>query len=367
MANSRRKLVFVGGGTAGHVEPALAVARGWKLSYPEDNCVFIGTKSGLENVLVPSAGFELHTIEKVTLPRKLNIGALTSPIRLYRSVRDARRFIKGSDLLIGFGGYVSASAYLAAKLEKVPFIIHEANAKVGWANRLGAYLSPYFAASHKISGGRFTRATVTGLPLRQDIQMAAECAANNWLEARSKAKQNLGWSLERPTLVILGGSQGSTFINGQIEKALPVLVAQGFQILHSVGGKNKLPPSSKSYRAVPYIDDMVSAYLAADVLISRSGAVTCAEFAALGRSAIFIPLPLGNGEQAKNADFLVSASRAVVVSQANFSSDWLIRNIGPALDRVNEKDMAGMTEDLNAVENIVMLMNQVLVMGSGAK
>ena len=360
MVNSRRKIIFVGGGTAGHIEPAIAVARGWKLKYPDDNCVFLGTKSGLENVLVPNVGFELHTIEKVTLPRKFNIDAITAPFRLYRSVRDARRLTNGAELLIGFGGYVSASAYLAAKIEKVPFLVHEANAKVGWANRLGAYLSPHIAAAHKISRGRFTRAVVTGLPLRHDIKKAAEKAADNWLEARYLAKEKLGWVLDRPTLLVLGGSQGSVFINEQIEKALPVLVAQGFQILHSVGDKNVLPSSSKNYRALAYIEDMANAYLAADVVIARSGAVTCAEFAALGRSAIFIPLPTGNGEQARNADYLVAAGRAVVVAQSDFSSDWLIRNIAPALDRVTEKDMAGMMDDLDAVERIVALMEEVI-------
>jgi len=355
-----RKIIFAGGGTAGHVEPALAVARGWKEKYPSDECVFIGTDSGLEKTLVPSAGFELRTIKKVTLPRSPGIGMITLPWRLFRSIKMARSVVAGADLLIGFGGYVSASAYLAAKLEKVPFVVHEANAKPGWANLLGAFLSPHRAITHSITRGKFSRSIATGLPLKPDVERAARQAASDWSAARNGAKLRLEWDPDRPVILILGGSQGSVFINAQIDRALPTLVGQGFQIMHSVGAKNALPSSSHNYRALSYIDDMASAYLAADVLIARSGAVTCAEFAALGRSAIFIPLPTGNGEQAKNADFLVEAGRAVVVSQEQFSSDWLIRNIGAAVERSGSLDKPGLSEDLSAVERIIEVMENVV-------
>lgn len=358
--HSTRRIIFAGGGTAGHVEPALAVARGWKERCPSDECVFIGTDSGLEKTLVPSAGFDLQTIEKVTLPRSPGIALITLPWRLLRSIKMARRIISGADLLIGFGGYVSASAYLAAKLEKVPFIVHEANAKPGWANLLGAYLSPHRATTHSIAGGKFSRSIPTGLPLKPDVQKAAKQAQGDWKAARIAAKLQLEWDVDRPVILILGGSQGSVFINAQIAQALPTLVGQGFQIMHSVGAKNSLPPSSHNYRALSYVHDMATAYLAADVLIARSGAVTCAEFAALGRSAIFIPLPTGNGEQARNADFLIDAGRAVVVPQDQFSSDWLIRNIGAAVERSGPLDRPGFLEDLSAVERIVDVMESVV-------
>lgn len=355
-----RKIIFAGGGSAGHVEPALAVARGWKAKYPQDTCVFIGAQSGLENTLVPSAGFEIRTIEKVTLPRTFSFGIATLPWRLVRSVKSARAIVSGADLLIGFGGYVSASAYLAAKLEKVPLVVHEANAKPGWANQLGAIFSSSTATTHPISRGRFSRSIPTGLPLRPNVQKAAEQAQSDWAAARLAAKEKLNLDAHRPVILILGGSQGSAFINRQIELALPVLVGQGFQVIHSVGGKNILPLSSNNYRPVAYIDDMASAYLAADIVVARSGAVTCAEFAALGRFAIFIPLPIGNGEQARNADFLVAANRAIVINQADFDSDWLIRNIGSALEKAGELDRPGLPNDLTAVGNIVELMESVL-------
>jgi UDP-N-acetylglucosamine--N-acetylmuramyl-(pentapeptide) pyrophosphoryl-undecaprenol N-acetylglucosamine transferase len=354
------RIIFAGGGTAGHVEPALAVARCWKEKHTKDRCIFIGTDAGLEKSLVPAAGFELRTIEKVTLPRRFGLGIILLPFRLVRAVQSARLVVRDADLLIGFGGYVSASAYLAAKLEKVPIVVHEANAKPGWANVLGAYLSPHAAITHPIRKGKFARALPTGLPLRVDVQRAAIEATVDWKKARLAAKAKINLESDKPTILILGGSQGSVFINAQIERALPTLIGQGFQVLHSVGGKNAVPSSSNHYRALPYIADMANAYLAADVVIARSGAVTCAEFAALGRSAIFIPLPTGNGEQSRNADFLVEAGRAVVVAQSDFNADWLIRNIGPAIERAGAVDRAGLVEDLSAASNIVAMMEKIL-------
>jgi UDP-N-acetylglucosamine--N-acetylmuramyl-(pentapeptide) pyrophosphoryl-undecaprenol N-acetylglucosamine transferase len=355
-----KRIIFAGGGTAGHVEPALAVARAWKSRHATDVCIFIGTESGLEKSLVPAAGFELRTIEKVTLPRGVEVGVVLLPFRLARAVNAARKIVKNADLVIGFGGYVSASTYLAAKMEKIPFVVHEANAKPGWANLLGAYLSPHAAITHPIERGKFAQALSTGLPLRADVQQAAIAAASDWKKSRLEAKAKLNLDPDKPTIVVLGGSQGSVFINSQLERALPTLIGQGFQVVHSVGGKNTLPPSSNNYRALSYIEDMATTYLAADVLIARSGAVTCAEFAALGRSAIFIPLPTGNGEQARNADYLVKAGRAVVVAQSEFNADWLIRNIGSALERANGIDRAGLVEDLSAATNIVSMMENIL-------
>lgn len=354
------RIVFAGGGTAGHVEPALAVARKWLEIYPDAECRFIGTSSGLEKKLVPQAGFPLSIIEKVVLPRRLNFNLLALPFRLMKTVSATRKIVRGSDLLVGFGGYVSAPAYLASRLEGVPFLIHEANAKAGWANRLGALLTSHLAIAHEVARGKFSRALVTGLPLRREVQEGAMKAASDWHGARSEAKKSLGWVTNRPTLLVLGGSQGSTYINEQVARALPLLVAQGFQILHSVGGKNELPSNSKNYTAVSYIEDIATAYLAADIVLSRSGAVTCAEFGALGRFAIFVPLPTGNGEQARNADHLVSAGRALVVPQQDFSSDWIVRNVGSAIELSARANETGLTFDLNAAENMVKVMQTII-------
>lgn len=355
-----RTIIFAGGGTAGHVEPALAVAREWKGRHPKDQCIFIGTTEGLENSLVPAAGFELRSIPKVVMPRSFNADFLRLPWQLGRAVQCARVIISQSTLVIGFGGYVSAPAYLAARIEKVPIVIHEANAKIGWANRLGARFTSYLAIAHPVRKGKFASAQRTGLPLRADVQAAARDAASNWNEARVQAKRRMGWNLDQPTLLILGGSQGSVSINAQIEAAIPALTSRGVQILHSVGAKNAVPPSTPNYRATGYISDMATAYLAADLIIARSGAVTCAEVGALGRMAIFIPLPIGNGEQARNADYLVAAGRAIVLSQREFTTDWLNANLDAMLVRSAKIPSAGLSDDLDAAQKIVELMENAL-------
>lgn len=124
-----RKIVFAGGGTAGHIQPALAVARLWNKTYPADQIIFLGTSSGLETRLVPDAGFELQLITRVRVPRSLSLDLIKVPGSLRRSVSESKAIIKGADLLIGFGGYVCAPAYLAARSLKVPIVIHEANAQ----------------------------------------------------------------------------------------------------------------------------------------------------------------------------------------------------------------------------------------------
>lgn len=360
-----RTIVFAGGGTAGHIEPALATARAWKGKHPQDRCIFLGTPTGLENTLVPAAGFELFNIDKVVMPRRPNIDALALPFRLLRSVNSAKKIIKDSDLLVGFGGYLSASAYLAAFLARVPIVVHEANAKVGWANRLGASLTRHLAVARPIASGSFSRAAVTGLPLRADVKAAYFDASADWRRARELAKDKLGWIKNKPTLLVLGGSQGSTFINAQIAKALPALNEKGIQILHSVGSTNALPQDFGNYKAVPYITDMATAYLAADVVLARSGAVTCAEVGALGRMAVFVPLPIGNGEQARNADELVSLGRAVVVSQSDFSSQWLLDHIDGVIEQGRKLNEVGLNLDLEAEQRIIALMEKAAKVNQG--
>lgn len=357
---ANRTIVFAGGGSAGHVEPALAVARAWKGKYPKDECIFLGTALGLENALVPAAGFALQNIEKVAMPRKLNFDIVKLPMQLFRAVSSAKKIIDGTDALIGFGGYLSASAYLAARLAGVPIVVHEANTKVGWANRLGALLTKNLAVASPIAAGPFARATVTGLPLRSDVKATALAATGDWPASRSKAKQEMGWKADQPALLVLGGSQGSSFINSQIAKALPALIRKGIQILHSVGANNELPHDFGDYKAVPYINDMATAYLAADVVLARSGAVTCAEVGALSRMAIFVPLPIGNGEQARNADHLVKLGRAVVISQKDFSSQWLIDHIDNVIEQSRQLPEPGDIKDLDAEQRIVALMENVL-------
>lgn len=348
-------VVLAGGGTAGHIEPALAVARHWMGSHPQDKCIFLGTKSGLEVSLVPAAGFELITIPRIRISRKPSLSWLRIPVDLIASVMASLKVVKRADVLVGFGGYVSAPAYLAAAITRTPIVIHEANAKPGWANRLGARFTTHLAVAHPVDQGVFGEALLAGLPLRSDVAQASLESSKDWQKARQAAKKRLGFSDDHPLVFIMGGSQGSLAINGVIADAVLTFLNNKVSVLHSVGRLNALPNSVDGYRPVPYVDAMADAYLAADLIIGRSGAVTCSEFRALGRYALFVPLPIGNGEQFVNAASLVEDGRAEVIAQKDFTAAYLSEKLMALLSKAAQAPMAGDPQDLYAAQKISAL------------
>ena len=355
-----RTIIFAGGGTAGHVEPAISVARQWKKENPDDRCVFIGTSQGLETTLVPAAGFTLRTIKKVVLSRSLSPHALLLPFHLVQAVLQARTAIKGASLVVGFGGYVSAATYLAAKVSSIPIVIHEANARPGVANRMGARFTSALAVSTPVSHGVFSKALITGMPLKSSITELITRKDQNWELLRRNAKKELGFVESHPLVLVVGGSQGSHLLNSVIENSLSQLLDKKIQVMHSVGNKNVLPPARSGYQPHPYIADMASAYLAADLVISRSGAVTCSEFEALGKYALFVPLAIGNGEQLPNAQHLADLGRAQVISQKDFTADWLVTHIDSLLTASKARSAQVSTVNVAAHEKITTLMQNVL-------
>jgi UDP-N-acetylglucosamine--N-acetylmuramyl-(pentapeptide) pyrophosphoryl-undecaprenol N-acetylglucosamine transferase len=323
------KILFAGGGTAGHVEPALAVASWLRNEKPNWEYLFVGTKNGLENQLVPIAGFDLIHIPKVLMPRQLTPETFIWPLKMVFATWQAIKICKEVDLVIGFGGYACPPIYLAAAILRKPIFIHEANAVPGWANRLGApFASQIFIAFSRAGQkiGRWRGAKLSGMPIRAEIIAAASLS-----KEESNAKKRLQiekWKLsqDKPTILVFGGSQGSRHINEAILQSLSAFTDRGVQVVHSVGRNNPLPTSTENYLPLPYIEDMSSAYRAVDLVIARSGALTCAELAAVGKFAILIPLPVGNGEQAVNASDLQASGAAEVVADNKFNADWLISN-----------------------------------------
>ena len=354
------RIIFAGGGTAGHIEPALAVARKWNQAHPDSQICFLGTRTGLEGTLVPASGFELSYIPKVSVPRRISPQLILLPFSLIRAIRESMKVLSEADLLVGFGGYVSAPAYLAAALTRTPFVIHEANAKPGLANRLGALFTPYCATSQHILKGALKKSSLTGLPLKENIVQAFSSAQRDWKAARIDAKRSLGFDENTPLIFIFGGSQGSEALNSVIAEAQGALTENGINVLHGVGAHSRLPQSSPRYRATNYISDMATAYLAADLIISRSGAVTCAEINSLGRYALFIPLPIGNGEQNLNAGSLVAQGRAELISQTSFNQNWLLQNLDRLLSRSNAAPISGSPLDIEAAAKIVKMMETAL-------
>jgi UDP-N-acetylglucosamine--N-acetylmuramyl-(pentapeptide) pyrophosphoryl-undecaprenol N-acetylglucosamine transferase len=358
------KILLAGGGTAGHVEPALAVARAWSQRHPGDELAFLGTRSGLEMVLVPQAGYSVLEIPKVSIARKLSPSLLTVPIQLIRSITATVKHLEGVDCAIGFGGYVSAPLYIATFFKRVPLVIHEQNARPGWANRIGAYLTRFRAISYPVSGGALKNAELTGLPLKKDVIDAIEGSVDDWATARERAKKAVatkyGIDITVPLIFIFGGSQGSQAINRVISSARPALEQAGISILHGVGKKNDVPEGSAHYRALSYIDEMADVYLAADLLIARSGAVTCAEAAALSKYNLFIPLPVGNGEQALNAQSLVAVGRGEILEQSKFTPEWLKNNIDRLIEKSHATSDVGDASGIAAVDKIVKIIERAI-------
>ncbi len=323
------KIIFAGGGTAGHVEPALAVAANLRKIKPNFEILFVGTKKGLENQLVPAASFPLVFIPKILLPRQLSLNLLIWPFKFTAAIWQALKICKDADLIIGFGGYACPPIYLAAAILRKPIMVHEANAIPGWANKLGVHFATevfvaFASAKQKI--GKWRSAKLIGMPLRSEILENHKLSAAQKSEIRSNQIKKWDMSESKPILLVFGGSQGSRHINEAILQSLSFFTEHNIQVVHSVGRNNPLPTSTENYLPVPYIENMATAYSACDLVIARSGALTCAELAAVGKFALLIPLGVGNGEQSANARDLMQMGAALVIEDNKFNADWLISN-----------------------------------------
>ena len=317
-------VVVAGGGTAGHIEPALAVAEALVERHGA-RVTALGTPRGLERDLVPARGFDLELIDPVPVPRRPNLDLLKLPFRVVGAVRQARRILREreADALIGFGGYVAAPAYLAARSLGIPFLVHEANARAGMANRLGQRLG---GTSFNAVADSGMPGEVVGIPVRAGLRTGDPAAA------AARARELWGLSPERKTLLVTGGSQGAVSINRAVAGAVDTLVnAEGIQILHAYGKRNSAAEEHEHYVALPYIDDMAAAYAVADLIVCRSGAMTVAEVTASGLPAVYVPLPHGNGEQALNATDVVEAGAARLVDDADLSADRLVSEVAEIL------------------------------------
>jgi len=338
-------VVLAGGGTGGHIEPMLAVADALARRTvggvaPRITC--LGTARGLETRLVPARGYDLRLIPPVPLPRKPTPDLLRVPGRVWRAVADTRALLTelGADVVVGFGGYVALPAYLAARRAKIPVVVHEGNPLPGLANRVGARLAARVAVS--TAGTPLRGAELVGMPLRSSVTGLDRAAR------RAEARAALGLDADRPTLLVFGGSQGAASLNRAATGAADALTAAGVQVLHARGPKNTdvsvpvRPAGSAPYVVVDYLERMDLAYAAADLALCRSGAVTVAEVSAVGLPAVFVPLPIGNGEQRLNALPVVEAGGGMLVADADLSSSWVTEHVVPVL--TNPGRLATMAE-----------------------
>jgi UDP-N-acetylglucosamine--N-acetylmuramyl-(pentapeptide) pyrophosphoryl-undecaprenol N-acetylglucosamine transferase len=338
-------VLLAGGGTAGHVSPLLALADCLRRRDPATAVLALGTAEGLEARLVPGRGYPLATVPRVPLPRRPSVDLVRLPGRLGAAVRAAERAIAeagravgapAADVVVGFGGYVSTPAYLAARRLGVPVVVHEQNARPGLANRLGARLTSHVATT--FAGTPLPHAVVTGMPLRSEVttldRPGERARARAWFDLDPAAT----------TLLVTGGSLGAQRLNTALGAGAAGLLAERpgrppVQVLHLTGaGKAVAPvglPRGASYRALEFTDRMDLAYAAADLVLCRSGAGTVCELTAVGLPAVYVPLPVGNGEQRLNAAGVVAAGGGVLVEDSAVDAPWVR---GPLRDLLTDPE-----------------------------
>jgi UDP-N-acetylglucosamine--N-acetylmuramyl-(pentapeptide) pyrophosphoryl-undecaprenol N-acetylglucosamine transferase len=319
--------LLAGGGTAGHVNPLLATADELRRREPDASIIVVGTAEGLEARLVPARGYELVTISRLPFPRRPGRAALAFVPRLAGVIGRLRSLMadRSVDVVVGFGGYAAAPAYLAARRAGIPIVIHEANARPGLANRLGARFTPYIGVVFR--GTPIPRAVLTGLPLRREIAQLDIAATSG------TARDALGLDRDRPVLLVTGGSLGAQRLNHTIRDAFGPILDAGWQILHIWGDKPDLvDPGVEGYTVVRYSDRMDLAFSAADLVVARAGAATVSEIAVLGLASVLVPYPVGNGEQRVNARDLVEAGAAILVDDADFTPRFVAAGLIELLD-----------------------------------
>ena len=322
-------IVLAGGGTAGHVEPALALADALRRANPRIPITCLGTERGLETRLVPLRGYDLELIPAVPMPRSVNEQLLSVPGRLGGAVSAATAVLDRvrADVLVGFGGYVATPAYLAARRRGVPIVVHEANVRPGLANRIGVRLTRHVFTGQP--GTKLAHATYIGIPIRREI------AGLDRLALGDKARGHFGLRPDLPVLLVTGGSQGARSLNQAVVAAAAWIRSAGVQLLHIVGPRSDVdvpPPGGEPpYVALPYLDRMDLAYAAADFALCRAGAMTCAELTAVGLPAAYVPLPHGNGEQRMNAAPIAEVGGGIIVDDAQLSPEWIADTLLPVL------------------------------------
>ncbi|MGF6824427.1 UDP-N-acetylglucosamine--N-acetylmuramyl-(pentapeptide) pyrophosphoryl-undecaprenol N-acetylglucosamine transferase [Microbacterium sp. ZKA21] len=351
--------LLAGGGTAGHVNPLLAVADGLRLRDADADLLVLGTAEGLEARLVPERGYELLIVDKVPFPRRPNKQAAAFPAKFRRAVRQVRDHIRtrGVDVVIGFGGYAAAPAYVAARREGVPYVVHEANAKPGLANKLGARRAASVGVA--FDGTPMRGAEVVGMPLRREVIELDRQAA------RAEAAEAFGLDADRPVLLVFGGSLGAQRLNDAFADSWQDVLDAGWQLLHVTGERSDLAdPGAPGYAMRRYVDRMDLAFALADLIVSRSGAATVSEISALGIPALYVPYSVGNGEQRLNAASAVAAGAARLLDDPTFSGKTVREVVVPLLsdpDRIAAMAAAADRVGTRAgTENVIALVDRAL-------
>ncbi|MGI6085665.1 MAG: undecaprenyldiphospho-muramoylpentapeptide beta-N-acetylglucosaminyltransferase [Acetivibrionales bacterium] len=325
------KYIISGGGTGGHINPGIAIAKEILTNEPDAEILFVGTKNGLEGKLVPREGFDIEYIDVTGLKRKFSIDTFKTIGKLFKSFGSIRKIFKEfePDAVIGTGGYVCFPVVFSAALRKIPTLIHEQNAFPGISNKILARYADEVAISFEEARSRFkgrVRITLTGNPIRKDL----------FLLDRAKARENLGIGADTPLVVVFGGSLGAEDINECVkdminqhgdEISYNLIFATGMKHYERVMRYIK-PPLPDNIQVVPYIYNMGEVLAAADLAVTRGGAITISELSVLGVPSILIPSPfVAENHQEYNARALESKGAAVVILQNQLTTEILYGQI----------------------------------------
>lgn len=373
-----QRILVAGGGTAGHVFPSIAVAL--ELTRMGDlEPVFVGVGDRLEGRLVPQAGFRLHEIPAVPVPRRPSPALLRLPSGIRRAVAACEQVIEreGVQAAVTFGGYVSFPASRAAVKRGLPLVVHEQNAVPGLANRIASRWADRIAVSFPGSADRFRhreRCAVTGNPVREEM-LSVDLAAR-----RAAAQEAFGLGPEMPTVLVFGGSQGARRLNQAVVGAHRELAEQGVQVLHAAGRalyseaavaweQARGSSGAPRVRLVDFIDDMADAYAVADLVVCRSGATSIAELSALGLPSVLVPYPHATADHQKlNAQALELTGGAVAVPDEDLDGERFAETVLPLLvDEDRRRAMADAAKAFgrpDAARNVARLVVERL--GQGA-
>lgn len=325
------RIIITGGGTGGHIYPALAFIKYLKKVDPESKILYVGTKRGLENKIVPAAGIDFQTVDVQGFRRSLSLENFRTVAKFLKATRDAKQIIKDfvPDVVIGTGGYVAGPVLYAAEKLHLPTLIHEQNSIPGITNKFLSKRVDRIAVAFEAAKSYFPseKTYFTGNPRAQEI---ADLSQSDILVTKYHLKK------DKKTVVIFGGSRGAQTINEAFKEALPELKKQDFQTVYASGQiyYDEDKALFAQYEAAsniairPYISDMLEVFSAADLVLCRAGATTIAEVTALGLPTIFVPSPnVTANHQTKNAQALVKVGAAKMIADSDLTGKRMIQTI----------------------------------------
>ncbi|WP_333810259.1 undecaprenyldiphospho-muramoylpentapeptide beta-N-acetylglucosaminyltransferase [Flavobacterium sp.] len=356
------RFIISGGGTGGHIYPAVAIANELKSRFPEAELLFVGAKDKMEMQKVPQAGYAIKGLWISGIQRKLTLDNAMFPFKLVSSMGNSFRIIKSfkPDVVIGTGGFASGAVLKVASMLGIPTVIQEQNSYPGITNKLLAKKANKICVAYENLERFFPKdkMILTGNPVRQDLINEA---------SKSEAIAYFKLDANKKTLLVLGGSLGARRINQLIEKELDFLLSQNIQIIWQCG-KLYLNDYSKynekeNVQVVAFIDRMDLVYAAADVVISRSGASSVSELCIVGKPTIFIPSPnVAEDHQTKNAKAISDKNGAILIKESELEAQFetvfsdLISNESKQLElSQNIKKLAKPNATKDIVEEIMKL------------